>query len=363
MGYNCGIMKKYWPLLFIALVIAAVVGVSHYAEKSHEHCEESAKQAKAAAVAKGDDGKSSDNTEDACKPPVWARYFTWPESVGALAVILTLFVIAWQSIETAKAANATQESAILIKRQADLMEGQAKDARDSSANASQVAQGTLDELRRQAAAMESQAQQMVNQTLSIQSSVAAAQQSADAANAQIVIMKNRERARLAVRRCDRPEISAPSALLDGGRWVVIHISLANDGPTKAFNVEAYGELLIAHDLKGMPHEAGFRQEVRRTIGDTDKPIMRPKVCMTAMGVFAKEEGLTAADGVAIDETTFQQLHNEERFLQINGLIRYQDIFGDTHETPIRYLWRPLGNDMGEAWRDESYWMDLSPPST
>jgi hypothetical protein len=100
-------MLKYWPLLAIVVILATVVGVSHYAESSNQRCEDTARKAKAAPVAESEDSKASSNTEDACKPPVWARYFTWPESVGAWAVILTLLVIAWQSIETAKAAQAS----------------------------------------------------------------------------------------------------------------------------------------------------------------------------------------------------------------------------------------------------------------
>jgi hypothetical protein len=61
-------------------------------------------------VAKGDDGNATDNAKDSYKPPVWAKFVTWPEGVGAWAVILTLLAIAWQSIETRAAAKATKAS-------------------------------------------------------------------------------------------------------------------------------------------------------------------------------------------------------------------------------------------------------------
>jgi hypothetical protein len=118
--YNYRIVKRYWPLLFIVLILATVIGVSQYAETTKQHCEESARQTEAATVAKGDDGKASNNAEDACKPPVWARYVAWPEGVGAWAVILTLLVIGWQSIETRAAAKATEDSVGTMKRQADI---------------------------------------------------------------------------------------------------------------------------------------------------------------------------------------------------------------------------------------------------
>ena len=105
LGYNYGIMKRYWPLIVIVAILAAVVGVSQYAETTKQHCEERASKVKAASIAKGDDSEASNNAEDACSPPVWARYFTWPEGAGAWAVILTLIAIAWQSIETRDAAK------------------------------------------------------------------------------------------------------------------------------------------------------------------------------------------------------------------------------------------------------------------
>ena len=95
-------MKKYWPLLLIVVVLTAIIGMSRYADSVKQHCEESKRQAKATAV----DGKISNNAEDACKPPVWAEYVTWPEGFGAWAVILTLLAIAWQSSETRTAADA-----------------------------------------------------------------------------------------------------------------------------------------------------------------------------------------------------------------------------------------------------------------
>ena len=101
-------MKKYWPLLLIVIILVAIVCMAQYADSAKHRYEESAKKAKAAAVAKGDDAKATNNAEDAYKPPVWAKFFTWPEGVGAWAVILTLLAIAWQSVETRAAAKATE---------------------------------------------------------------------------------------------------------------------------------------------------------------------------------------------------------------------------------------------------------------
>jgi hypothetical protein len=104
-------MKRYWPLFVLALVLTAIVGMSQYAESTKQHYEESTRQANAAPVAKSDDGNAHDNTNHPYQPPVWAKYVTWPEGVGAWAVILTMFIIAWQSIETRAAAIATEDAA------------------------------------------------------------------------------------------------------------------------------------------------------------------------------------------------------------------------------------------------------------
>jgi hypothetical protein len=100
-------MLRYWPLLAIVAVLAAIIGMSQDADSAKYRYEESARQAKATPIAKGNDGKASNNAEDAYKPPVWGKYVTFPEGVGAWAVILTLLAIAWQSIETREAAQSS----------------------------------------------------------------------------------------------------------------------------------------------------------------------------------------------------------------------------------------------------------------
>lgn len=203
---------------------------------------------------------------------------------------------------------------------------------------------------------------IAEQTYQTRRAADAGKEAARAALEQIRVEKNRERARLVIRARDRPEISEAGPLLKDGQMVIARVSVSNEGPTKAYNVEAYGELLIARDLGGKPHEPGLKQEVRRTIGNTDSGKL-PQICVSGLGVIAKEEGFTTTDGMAFDPATIQRIKDREWFFQINGMIQYDDVFGEVHQTPFRFLWRPFGNDFGGAWPDESYWMDLSPPST
>jgi hypothetical protein len=121
-------MKRYWPLLAIALMLVAIIGMSQYADSAKRRYEESTRQAKETPVAKNDDRNATNNTENTYKPPVWAKFVTWPEGVGAWALILTLLAIAWQSIETheaaktgAEAANAASGSLTMAEAQWKLM--------------------------------------------------------------------------------------------------------------------------------------------------------------------------------------------------------------------------------------------------
>jgi hypothetical protein len=114
-------MKKYWPLLLIMGILAAIVCMSQYADSAKRRYEESARQTRADSVAKDDDGKATatNDAKDAYEPPIWAKYVTWPEGVGAWAVILTLLAIAWQSAETHAAARATQDSVRAAEKQTE----------------------------------------------------------------------------------------------------------------------------------------------------------------------------------------------------------------------------------------------------
>ncbi len=103
-------MKKYWPLAVIAVLLLAILCVSQYAESTKQRYEESHCQIKTASVAEDKDHKPGDQTDCPYKPPVWSKYVTFPEGLGAWAVILTLLAIVWQSIETRDAASASRDS-------------------------------------------------------------------------------------------------------------------------------------------------------------------------------------------------------------------------------------------------------------
>ena len=127
---------RSWLLLLIVGILFAIICMSQYADSAKNRYEEGAKHTKDASVTKGDDKKADNDTEKTYQPPVWAKFVTWPESVGAWAVILTVLAIVWQSVETRRAADAAVQGNVdaraaneitltEVRRQANLMEKQA----------------------------------------------------------------------------------------------------------------------------------------------------------------------------------------------------------------------------------------------
>jgi len=293
LGYNFGIMKRYWPLLVIVAILAAVIGVSQYAESAKEHCEESTRQVKATSVAKGNDGNASDDAEDACKPPVWARYCTWPEGVGAWAVILTLFAIAWQSIETRAAAQATQS-------QVEAMDTQNRNSRD------------------------------------------------------------RDRARFTTWNIDRPELLSSARFSEDTENSVpvrIRMQLVNDGGegSKAFNIIGLGcmKIVARFDEGAKPNpDDWFNLQLQGTFRGSGTE-NRLTVCVTTLA------GITDSDYILVSESLLESVQRRQMHIEVGGLITYDDVFGDHHETPFRFLWVQEGGDRGGDWWDSSHWVNYS----
>jgi hypothetical protein len=98
---------KYFPIAVLALLIAAILCMSRYADTRKQQHQENAKPVNPAASVTPD--KATEGGSEANKaqnPPGWIDTFTWPDGVTGWALLLTLFVIAWQSVETRDAARA-----------------------------------------------------------------------------------------------------------------------------------------------------------------------------------------------------------------------------------------------------------------
>ena len=76
---NFPVISKNRPIILLGIVLVAIVVVSCHVDPRHQ-------------------GK-----------PIWRTLLTWPEGVAALAVLLTLFFIAWQAILMRQSVTASEE--------------------------------------------------------------------------------------------------------------------------------------------------------------------------------------------------------------------------------------------------------------
>src|SRR6185437_5381570 len=182
-----------------------------------------------------------------------------------------------------------------------------------------------------------------------------AQDSAQAALAQIEFQKSKERARVVICRAECPKIFPPEPILDGGRALKVRVLVENLGGSRAFNVRAYGMVDIVSDPKGGAHEVGFLRHFPRIVDLRNEPYPLD------LGGFGREfEGVaTTGDSTVITEKLAQQIHDGEAFIKATGLLVYEDIFADTNETPFLLVWKSFGNDAGEEWPTDSKWFECS----
>jgi hypothetical protein len=92
------------------LHLLAVVGVSNYVNPTDKEQQNSATSAPSSGISEGHTAQSNQNTQTTKRPLGWRRYFTWPEGVAAICVLLTLFFIAWQALLTRQAIISSENS-------------------------------------------------------------------------------------------------------------------------------------------------------------------------------------------------------------------------------------------------------------
>lgn len=183
----------------------------------------------------------------------------------------------------------------VIKRQADTMERQAADATKSATDAALLAEGTLATMREQNRAA-----------------------------------REKERARIVVRIVP-DELPITQAL-----WRV-KLQVRNIGPTRAFDIWLY----VKFEFTSSP--------VPPTIPQTRMLTHLPRI--------RAEKWRHVFSGPSSwedewNEARMQDVAAGKMFLHLRGTVDYQDIFGESHVTPFRYLWN--------ANIDIPYWGDLTP---
>jgi len=200
--------------------------------------------------------------------------------------------------------------------------------------------------------IQAQKEEMAAQTQILRDSVAAAR-------GQVQITKESERARLGIRTIDAPEVSGPEIILNGKCPLRVCVFVENLGRSKAFNVKAYGALIILPCPTAEAPEAGFLQVFPQIIDDG-----MGKHPLKLGGVGREFEDFTSTtDFLAIPKETVQDLRDGNAFVHVCGMLSYDDIFGDSHTAPFRFIWKSVGDDDGRKWLTRSFWMDMSSRGT
>jgi hypothetical protein len=257
-----------------------------------------------------------------------------PANVPNWALVLVGGITGWFVYKTLRA----------IKKQAEIMEAQATDARESGTQTFAVLKEQTDNLLISAKAATVTAM--------------AANDSAKAANAQIQAMKDRERARLGIRSIDVPEVFGPERILEGMCHLRVCAYVENLGHSKAFNVRVYGILDIVSDPESCPREKGFLQPFPQIIDEG------PRQHLLKLGGFGREfeDVASSGDAMAVSKEMIREIRDGKAFIQASGKLAYQDIFGDGHTIPFRFVWKSVGDDDGGKWLTRSFWLECNPPS-
>ena len=175
---------------------------------------------------------------------------------------------------------------------------------------------TLDEIKRQADLLERQTG-ILDQSVDVAlESAEASKDSAKAANAQIQMMKDRERARISVSISDN-EIGVGFEDFDA-----LVIKIGNDGSTNAFNVTATGYASVE------PTE--------------DFPMYIPPMTLRLPDVLRANAESTPAEVAFINRYLLSDFDRDVAyFFHLYGTVDYQDVFGETHRTTFRYRMKIL----------------------
>jgi hypothetical protein len=99
-------VSKYCPLAVLVVLIVAILGMSRYAERRKaNHQSDTQPCSPQTSIPPNNAAKGTQKTDKPKDAPSWIETFTWPEGVTAWALLLTLVIITWQSVETRAAAQ------------------------------------------------------------------------------------------------------------------------------------------------------------------------------------------------------------------------------------------------------------------
>lgn len=112
---------KRW-CLGVVLLIAAIVSVAYEQHNAREEDRRASKEGCLSLAVSTEERHACEQQAQSRQDysPWWHVLVTWPEGIGAWALLLTLGAISWQAFETRKAAEAAKASAIAALEQTKL---------------------------------------------------------------------------------------------------------------------------------------------------------------------------------------------------------------------------------------------------
>ena len=200
---------------------------------------------------------------------------------------------------------------------------------------------------------------MRHQRTLMSSTLNAIKRQADLMAEQNKTVRDRERARISTLEPSKPEFKpAGSFFGENNVPVVIRIPVINDSDTRAFNVEAVGMLRIDPNSAGKFDPNGITLNIPKIIRvGIEHPI---EVTVTGM---EPRVGVMTSGFTIISKALADDVKEGRKSLRIMGVIFYEDVFGDSHETPFSYLWEVPAYDSTGEWVELCRWFDQSPKGT
>lgn len=261
--------------------------------------------------------------------------------VGVLGIgigICTLLFIRAQVVEMRHQRAIMRRTLNTMRRQADTMDEQAEDARNAAKESALTTGATLETLRRQAEMIEAQ-----NRTA-----------------------RERERARIVIRELWPPLLATKSEEVKPDVPLKISMMVVNDGLSAAYNVRAEGSTFF---LEGpIVHDGAIDADYDPA--DWYKLLIPKTLYPKSDHVHAIEVFVTHMAAVhdelyqPVDTSLVEAMISGAAFVAVAGEITYEDIFGETHETPFHLVWMAGKGEAGMGVRKEhSGWIDLSRKAT
>ena len=183
--------------------------------------------------------------------------------------------------------------------------------------------------------------------------------------------RDRERARFSIFSIDNPKLLERvrySGDADKYVPVLIRMYLVKDGSSNAFNIRGFGAMSIVgkFDKDTAPNpDQWFNLQLPDTFRESGTEHPLPVTVTRLGGVTDFDYTLISenSDYTLITENMLKRIQSKELYLEIDGLISYDDVYGDYHETPFRFLWVQDGVDHGGDWWDGSSWVNFSGRNT